>query len=90
MGLQTVRPGAKNLFCKPDEAITKTASGFLIAGEGEKPKTAKVINTGDEVLGFHQGDTIIYKPYSTTDIKVNDEDYFIVAEDDVLGAVVDV
>ncbi len=86
--IQTVRPAAKYLFCKPDEAITMTKSGFLIAGEGEKPKTAQVINTGARVEGFKSKDIIIYKPYSTTDIKLNDEEYFLIAEDDVLGAVI--
>jgi chaperonin GroES len=88
---QTVKPGAKQLFCKPDEAEKKTASGFLLAESAtEKPKTAEVVNIGAEVKHYASKDRIIYKPYSITEIKLNNEDFFLVDESDVLGTVIDV
>lgn len=90
--MQTVRPGAKRLFCKPDRAkTTTTQSGIILSAEAqEKPLTAEVINVGSKVEEWKQRDRIYYKPYSTTDIKVNGEDYFLIDEDDVLGAVEEV
>lgn len=89
--MQTIKPSSNQLFCKPEEKITKTQSGILLdASRVEKPKTAVVINVGDGVKGFKSNDKIIYKSYSTTDIKLNNEDYFIVAEEDVLGTVLEV
>lgn len=88
--MQTIKPALKQLFCKPEEAEKKTASGLFLMGDGiEKPKIAEVIRTGSKVTEFKQGDRIVYKPYSTTDIKLNNTDYFLIADDDVLGVVVD-
>ena len=84
--MQTIKPAPKQLFCKPEEAVTKTASGILLDQKAaEKPRTAEVINVGDKVTAFSPHDKIVYKPYSTTDIKLNGEDFFLVPEDDVLG-----
>lgn len=87
--MQTIRPAAKHLFCKQEEAETVTKSGFFLAAEAEKPQIAEVINVGSEVKGYSQKDRIIYKPYSTTDIKLGNKVYFLVAEEDVLGKVVE-
>jgi chaperonin GroES len=88
---QTVRPAAHHLFCKPDEAETITKSGFFISeAAAEKPKTAQVLNVGEGVKSFKNPDRIIYKPYSTTEIKLNGEDYFLISEEDVLGVLVEV
>lgn len=89
--MQTIRPAAKQLFCKPDEAVTTTKSGFLLAeGAAEKPKTGSVINIGNEVKGFRPDDRIVYKAYAATEIKLDGEEYFLIAEEDVLGAIYDV
>lgn len=88
--MQTVKPSKNQLFCKPDEAQTKTASGILLEQKAaERPKTAKVINTGSGVGGFEANDTIIYKPYSISEVKLNGDDFFLVAEEDVLGTVIE-
>lgn len=88
--MQTIRPAKNQLFCQPDEAEKKTASGILLTDQAaEAPKTAKVINVGEDVRYFGRDDTIVYKSYSTTDIKLNGKDFFLIAEDDVLGTVVE-
>lgn len=88
--MQTVKPASNQLFCKPDEAITKTASGILLEKKSaEKPRTAKVINVGDGVKGYQPNDTIIYKSYSTSEIKLNGNEFFLVEDRDVLGTIVE-
>jgi chaperonin GroES len=89
--MQTIKPTADNIFAKPDETVKQTKSGFLL-GEGavEQPKIAEVINIGGKVTSLKSGDRIIYKSYSTTDIKLDDQDYILMKEEDVVGVVVEV
>jgi chaperonin GroES len=53
----------------------------------EKPKTATVLAVGPRVQQLKKGDRIIYKSYSTTDVKVEGEDYILIKEEDILAIV---
>lgn len=89
--MTTIKPASKVLFCKPAEAITQSKSGFFIPqGAAEKPKTAEVINVGDKVTNFKPKDQIVYKEYTTSDVKIDGKDYFLIDEEDVLGVLVEV
>lgn len=71
-----------------EEAETKTASGiYLPEKAAEKPKTAKVVAVGPEAKQIKKGDRIVYKSFSTTEVKVGSEDYILVEEKDVLAKV---
>lgn len=83
-----IQPLADNIVAVQEEAQSKTASGlYLPDAAKEKPKTAKVVAVGKEVKQLKVGDRIIYKSYSTTEVKVGKEDYIIVKEEDVLATV---
>lgn len=89
--MQTIKPASKQVFAKPTEVEKKTKSGFLLSDAAiDKPKTAQVINVGSDITWLKQGDTIVYKQYTTNDIKLNDEDFLLIAEEDVLGTVLEV
>lgn len=88
--MQTVQPNKGQLFCRPDEVEEKTTSGFYLDKKHvEKPKTAEVVNAGKGCT-YEAGDRVIYKSYTTTEIKLNNEDFMLVAEEDVLGKVLEV
>ncbi len=71
-----------------EEAKTKTASGiYLPEKAAEKPKTAKVVAVGPDAQQVKAGDRIVYKSFSTTEVKVGDEEYILVKEEDVLATV---
>lgn len=71
-----------------EEAETKTASGiYLPEKAAEKPKTAKVVATGPAVRQVKAGDRIVYKSFSTTEVKVGKDEYILVEEKDVLATV---
>lgn len=71
-----------------EEAETKTASGIYLPEKvAEKPKTAKVVAVGPAVKQVKPGDRIVYKSFSTTEIKVGKEEYILVEEKDVLATV---
>lgn len=71
-----------------EEAESKTASGLYLPDKAqEKPKTAKVVAVGKEAKQVKVGDRIVYKSYSTTEVKVGSDEYILVKEEDVLATV---
>ena len=44
-----------------------------------------VESVGPEVKAVKKGDKIVYKEYSTTDIKIDEKEYIILKEEDVLA-----
>lgn len=71
-----------------EEAETKTASGLYLPDKAqEKPKTAKVVAVGPAAKQVKAGDRIVYKSYSTTDVKIGKDEYILVKEEDVLATV---
>lgn len=83
-----IKPLADRVVAVREEVSTKTASGlFLPESSKEKPVIAKVFAVGPDVKHLKPGNRIVYKEYSTTDLKVNDQEYLIVKEEDVLATV---
>ncbi|MGC1176934.1 MAG: co-chaperone GroES [Candidatus Saccharimonadales bacterium] len=71
-----------------EEAETKTASGlYLPEKAAEKPKTAKVVAVGPGAKQVKVGSRIVYKSYSTTEVKVDATEYILVKEEDILATV---
>ena len=83
-----ISPLADNVVAEAIEASTKTASGlYLPDSASEKPKVAKVVAVGKDTKEIKVGDQIIYKSYTTTEVKVDGKDYLIVKEEDILATV---
>lgn len=83
-----IKPLADYVVAQAEKAETKTASGLYLPDKAqEKPKTAKVVAVGPDAKQVKVGDRILYKSYSTTDVKVGTEDYILVKEEDVLATV---
>jgi len=83
-----IQPLADYVVAQQEEAQSKTASGlYLMEKSQEKPKVAKVLAVGKDAKQVKAGDRIIYKGYSTTEVKVAGENYILVKEEDVLATV---
>ncbi len=83
-----LKPLGAMVAATQDESNNKTASGLYIPdGAQEKPATATVFAVGPDVKGVKKGDKIIFKSYSTTEVKVEGDDYILVKEEDVLAKV---
>lgn len=80
-----LKPLQDRIVAIKEEAIAQTKSGILLGEAKEKPAYAVVESIGPDVKTVKVGDKIVYKNYSTTDIKVEDTDYIIVKEEDVLA-----
>ena len=67
----------------PDTAKEKPQEGEVIAaGPGKRDEQGKIIPMDVKV-----GDKILYGKYSGTEIKIEDEEYLIMHQDDILGII---
>ena len=83
-----IQPLADYVVAQQEEAASKTASGLYLPDKAtEKPKIAKVLAVGKDVKQVKVGDRIIYKSYSTTEIKLDKDEYILVKEEDLLATV---
>ena len=83
-----LQPLGDYIVAEHEAAEKKTASGLYIPENAqEKPKTAKVLAIGPLAQQVKVGDRIVYKSYSTTDVKVGKDEYILVKEEDVLATV---
>lgn len=86
--MAALQPLGDYVVATGEAAETKTASGiYLPENAAEKPKTAKVVAVGPNAKQLKVGDRIIYKTYSTTDVKVEGTEYILVKEEDILATV---
>ncbi|MEP6710612.1 MAG: co-chaperone GroES [Candidatus Saccharibacteria bacterium] len=83
-----IKPLADRVVAVREEAQTKTVSGlYLPDAAKEKPVVAKVAAVGPDVKTVKKGDKILYKEYSTTEIKIDETQYLIVKEEDILATI---
>jgi len=81
-----LKPLADRVVAVKEEAQSKTASGLYLPDQAkEKPVVAKVVAVGPDVKGVKTGDRIVYKEYSTTELKIDKTEYLIVKEEDILA-----
>ena len=67
----------------PDSAKEKPQEGEVIAvGAGKK------LDSGERVaMDVKEGDRVLFGKYAGTEVKLDDEDYLIMREDDILGVI---
>ncbi len=81
-----IKPLADRVVAVREKAESKTASGLYLPDNAkEKPVVAKVEAVGPDVKNVKKGDRVIYKEYSTTELKIDGTEYLIVKEEDVLA-----
>lgn len=83
-----IKPLADRVVAVREAVKTQTASGiYLPETSKEKPVIAEVQAVGPDVKGVDVGDKIVYKEYSTTELKIDGTEYLIVREEDILATV---
>ena len=85
-------PLGDRVVLKQLEAEETTKSGIVLPGQSkEKPQQAEVIAVGpgtEEVkMEVKKGDQVIYSKYSGTDVKLDNTEYIIVKQSDILAIV---
>ncbi|MDH5174885.1 MAG: co-chaperone GroES [Elusimicrobiota bacterium] len=92
-----VRPLGDRVLVKPLEVEEKKKGGIIIPDTAkEKPQEGKVVAVGKGKiteegktlpLDVKVGDKILFGKYSGNEIKIDDEDYLIVREEDILAII---
>jgi len=82
-------PLGDRLVIKQVVAEETTKSGIVLPGQAkEKPQEATVLAVGKDVSEeISVGDVVIYSKYAGNTVKVDEEEYIIVKEEDVLAVV---
>jgi chaperonin GroES len=95
----TIQPLGDRVLVKPeDSSDEKSPSGIIIpdTARKEKPERGVVIAVGagkrtdrGDVLPMNVkvGDTIVFSKYGYDEVKVDDEDYYILSESNILAIV---
>lgn len=82
------KPLGDRIFVKYMEEVERTAGGLFIPDAAkEKPQRGKVEAVGKEVKEVKTGDIILFDKYSGSKINIDNEDYLIVKEEEVLGII---
>jgi chaperonin GroES len=67
----------------PDTAKEKPQEGKIIAvGSGKRLESGEI-----QPLCVKEGDRILFGKYSGTEVKLDDKEYLIMREDDILGII---
>lgn len=89
-----VKPLGARVLVKQEEEEQKTKSGIVLPSSAkEKPIWGTVVEVGPgDVKDGHEikvtvkkGDKVIYNKYAGTEVKINDEKYLIIDNDDLLA-----
>ena len=92
----TLKPLLDRVVVKSVEAEETTKSGIILAGSAkEKPQVMEVVAVGpggivdgkDVEMYVKVGDKVITAKYTGTDVKIDDTEYTIVKQEDILAIV---
>ncbi len=92
----SIKPLGDRVVIKSTEMEETTKSGIVLTGSAkEKPQTAEVVAVGpggmvdgkEVVMNVKIGDTVLYSKYAGTEVKLDDEEYIIVRQSDLLAIV---
>ena len=92
----TIKPLFDRVLIKQVEAEETTKSGIVLPGGAkEKPQEAEIIAVGpggvvdgkEITMQVKKGDRVIYSKYSGTEVKVDNNDYIIVKQSDILAVI---
>lgn len=91
-----LKPLHDNVVLKKEKVEQKTASGIILTGDvKEQPSFATVVAVGEGnlvdgkvvPLTVKVGDKVVYKKYSTTEFKFEEEEYLVISEKDILAII---
>ena len=91
-----LKPLADRVVLKMVEAEETTKSGIILTGSAkEKPQVAEIVAVGpggvidgnEIVMYVKKGDKVLTSKYSGTEVKIDDVEYTIVKQSDILAIV---
>lgn len=92
-----VKPLQDRVLVKRIEKEERTAGGIIIPDSAkEKPAEGKIVATGPGKvledgkvmpLDVKVGDHVLFTKYAGSEVKIDDEEYLLMREDDILGVI---
>ena len=91
-----IKPLGDRVVIQKLEAETTTKSGILLTGTAkEQPQEAKVVAIGPGAMvegkrvpmDVEVGNKVLYSKYAGTEVKLEDEEYIIVKQSDILAII---
>lgn len=91
-----LKPLGDRVVVKQLEAEETTKSGIILTGTAkEKPQEAEVVAVGpggiidgkEVKMEVKVGDKVIYSKYAGTDVKLDNDEYIVVRQSDILAVV---
>ena len=91
-----IKPLADRVVLKSVEAEATTTSGIILTGNAkEKPQMSEVVAVGPgklvdgtvKAVEVKVGDKVLVSKYAGTEVKIDEIEYTIVSEDDILAIV---
>ena len=92
-----IKPLFDNVLIKPLEAEAKTASGIILPDSAkEKPQMGLVMAVGEGKIGpkgekhpivVKVGQKVMYKKWGGTEVKVENEEWTMVGQEDILAVI---
>lgn len=92
----SIKPLGDRVVLKSMESEETTKSGIVLTGSAkEKPQTAEILAVGpggmvegkEVVMTVKVGDMVLYSKYAGTEVKLDDEEFIIVRQSDLLAIV---
>ena len=92
----TIKPLTDRIVVKMEEAEETTKAGIILTNSAkEKPQIAQVVAVGpggivdgcDVEMLVEVGDRVLLNKYAGTEVKVDDEEFIIVRQSDILAVV---
>lgn len=91
-----IKPLKDNVIIEPKSPEEVTKSGIVIPDTAEKNRPeqgvvvavgpGKISKNGDRIpLEVKKGDTVLFTKYGPNEIEINDKEYLIAKEDDILA-----
>ena len=86
-----IKPLADKVLIEPISTEEKTKSGIILpdTADREKPEQGKVIAVGpgkpNKPMGVKKGDMVLFTKYGPNEIKINNKEYLIAKEEDILA-----
>jgi chaperonin GroES len=80
------KPLKDRVFVSYSEELERTAGGIYIPDAAkEKPQKGRIEAVGSEVKNVKVGDSVLFDKYSGSKITMDNVEYLILKEEDILG-----
>lgn len=84
-----IKPLDDRVLIEPISQEQKSKAGIVLpdTADKEKPEQGKVVAVGPNAKGVKKGDVVLFTKYGPSEIKINNKEYLIAKEEDILAII---